>query len=96
MIPSAPAPATPAPRPDPVARDHPAREAAVALETAFLSQMLKSAGVGRTPDAFGGGAGETQFASFLRDMQARAMAEAGGIGLAEHIFHALAARGDDA
>lgn len=68
------------------------RDSAVALEAAFLDQMLKSAGVGRTPSAFGGGAGETQFASFLREAQARAMAEAGGIGLAEHIFRSLAER----
>ncbi len=86
--------------PIPPAPDQPAairqqdalRDSAVALEAAFLDQMLKSAGVGRTPSAFGGGAGETQFASFLREAQARAMAEAGGIGLAEHIFRSLAER----
>ncbi|WP_372890253.1 rod-binding protein [Rhodosalinus sp.] len=65
------------------------REAATGLEAAFLAEMLKAAGLGRTPDTFGGGAGETQFASYLREAQARAMAESGGIGLAEQLFRAL-------
>ena len=47
------------PAPDPM------REAAVALEATFLAEMLKSAGLGRGADAFGGGEGEDQFASFL-------------------------------
>jgi Rod binding domain-containing protein len=57
--------------------------------------MLKSAGVGRTPEGFGGGAGEDQFASFLRAEQARQMAEQGGIGLAEAIYESLKERHDD-
>ncbi|KPQ22488.1 MAG: Rod binding protein [Rhodobacteraceae bacterium HLUCCA24] len=65
------------------------RAAARDLEAAFLAEMLKGAGLGNVPEAFGGGAGETQFASYLRHAQARAMADAGGIGLAEHLFHAL-------
>ena len=71
------------------------REVAQALESQFLSEMLKSAGVGRTPEAFGGGSGEDQFASFLRDEQARQMTEAGGIGLAEALFDAMMARARD-
>lgn len=67
------------------------RDAARRLEAAFLAEMLKTAGLGRVPQAFGGGAGETQFASYLRHAQARAMADAGGIGLAERLFHALQA-----
>lgn len=70
------------------------REAAVQLEATFLSEMLKSAGLGESPDAFGGGEGEEQFASFLRDTQALAMARAGGIGLAEALFEALKVRVD--
>ena len=62
------------------------------LEAQFLSEMLKSAGLGEAPEAFGGGAGEEQFSSFLRMEQARAIAETGGIGLAEAIFHALKER----
>ena len=71
-------------------RDVALREAATALEAQFLAEMLKSAGVGKTPEAFGGGTGEDQFGSFLREAQARQMAEAGGIGLAEALFEAMA------
>ena len=70
------------------------RQAAEKMEAAFLSEMLKAAGVGKTPDAFGGGAGEDQFASFLRDAQAEEMVRAGGIGLAETLFHALKEKED--
>ena len=65
------------------------RQAAQDLEATFLAEMLKSAGLGQTRDAFGGGAGEDQFGSFLVGAQARAMVAAGGIGLAETIFNAL-------
>ncbi|MCF2905948.1 rod-binding protein [Octadecabacter sp. CECT 8868] len=64
-------------------------EVAQSLETQFLSEMLKSAGVGQTPDAFGGGAGEDQFASFLREEQAKQMTQVGGIGLAQSLFDAM-------
>lgn len=86
-----PAPAAP-PQPD---RDTALRAAAVRLEAAFLSEMLKSAGLDGAPGAFGGGAGEAQFASFLRQAQAEEMARAGGVGLAEHLFEALKERADD-
>lgn len=65
------------------------RELAVEFEAVFLAQMLKSAGLGETTSAFSGGAGEAQFASFLRDAQAREMARAGGLGLSEQIFQLL-------
>lgn len=79
----------------PKMQDQALREAAQELEANFLAEMLKSAGVGKTPDAFGGGQGEDQFASFLRLEQARQMAANGGIGLAESIFHALKERQND-
>lgn len=89
----------------PLARPHPpavatARDAtlwtrAVQLEAAFLAEMLGHAGMGRLPDSFGGGAGEDQFASFLRTAQAESMAQRGGIGLAEHLFRAMQDRSDD-
>ncbi len=63
--------------------------AAKELEANFLAEMLKAAGLGETPEGFGGGAGEDQFASFLRQEQAGAMVEAGGIGLAEMLYHSL-------
>lgn len=68
------------------------RDKAIAMEAAFLSEMLRHAGADSSAGAFGGGAGETQFASFLRDEQARAIARAGGIGLAEVIFRSLTDR----
>jgi Rod binding domain-containing protein len=63
--------------------------AADEFEASFLAEMLKGAGLGKTPDGFGGGAGEDQFSSFLRQEQARGMVRAGGIGLSETIFQAL-------
>lgn len=80
-----PAPIPPAPD----AEDRKLRAAAQELEANFLAEMLKAAGVGKTPEAFGGGSGEDQFASFLRLEQAREMAQAGGIGLAESLFEAM-------
>jgi Rod binding domain-containing protein len=60
------------------------------LEASFLAEMLKSAGVGRTPEGFGGGAGEDHFATFLTREYADATVRAGGIGLSEAIYRALA------
>ncbi|WP_342077335.1 rod-binding protein [Yoonia sp. SS1-5] len=90
-------PVLPSPRgaptlPDYVKNDDKLRDAANKLEATFLSEMLKSAGLGAPRDAFGGGAGEDQFASFLRDAQAKEMVEAGGIGLAEALFEAMKLR----
>ncbi|MEL6619147.1 MAG: rod-binding protein [Pseudomonadota bacterium] len=87
-----PAPATP---PRGSTSDTALRNAAQELEATFLAEMLKSAGLGQSRDAFGGGAGEDQFSSFLVDEQARAMVNAGGIGLAEALFNALKERKND-
>lgn len=73
-------------------RTDPLWEASRALEASFLSQMLSAAGLGTTPEGFGGGIGEDQFASLLRDEQAKAMTGSDGLGLAESIFRSLAAR----
>jgi peptidoglycan hydrolase FlgJ len=59
------------------------------LEAGFLSEMLGYAGLGASEGSFGGGIGEEQFASFLRDAQAKQMVAHGGIGLAEQLFHAM-------
>lgn len=72
----------------------PLRLAAQQLEASFLAEMLKSAGFGAARNAFGGGVGEEQFASFLRQSQAENMVKAGGIGLAESLYHALKERQD--
>lgn len=66
--------------------------AAQALETNFLSEMLKSAGLDSGGGAFGGGVGEDQFSSFLVDAQAQQITNAGGIGLAESLYNALKER----
>lgn len=73
-------------------RDDRLRAAAEQLEATFLSEMLKSAGLGEVSDSFGGGIGEEQFASYLRDEQAHEMVRAGGIGLAESLFKAMQGR----
>lgn len=77
--------------PPPVSQTARLREAAVAIEASFLREMLAAAGLGRVPSAFGGGEGEGQFASFLLEAQARHLAEAGGVGLAESILRGLTA-----
>lgn len=75
--------------PPPTRPDTPLRLKAQEMEAAFLAEMLAHAGLGASEGAFSGGAGETQFASFLRQEQARLIAARGGIGLAEHIFAAM-------
>ena len=80
--------------PVPPSREVRLQEAAQALEASFVAEMLKSASVGAVPSAFGGGVGEEQFASFLREAQARDIVRAGGIGLAETLFEAMKAQQD--
>ncbi|WP_323040730.1 rod-binding protein [Gemmobacter sp.] len=80
--------------PSPALRDATLRARAQELEGQFLAEMLRHAGVAQTPDSFGGGIGEDQLASFLREAQASAIVRRGGLGLAEHIFTALKARAD--
>lgn len=64
-------------------------QAAQKMEANFLAEMLKSTGFGAARESFGGGAGEDQFASFLRQAHAENMVDAGGIGLSERLFEAL-------
>jgi len=63
------------------------------IETQFLSEMLQSAGVTKTPKTFGGGAGEDQFTSFLAREYAAKIVDAGGLGLSESIYKALVEKG---
>ncbi len=65
------------------------REASERLEAAFLSEMLKSAGIGRPTSLMGGGVGEEQYSSFLRDEYAKALARSSDLGLAEMIFNSI-------
>lgn len=89
-------PVTPMPlsahRPEPPDPDAQLHAVARKLESQFLSEMLRHAGLGATETEFSGGIGEEQFGSFLREQQAVGMVRAGGIGLAESIYHALKAR----
>ena len=82
-------PAESALKPAPLDRNSALKAAANELEATFLAEMLKSAGFGQSRDSFGGGSGEDQFGSFLVLEQAKAMVEAGGIGLSESLFNAL-------
>lgn len=52
-----------------------ARGMADGLEQAFLSEMLKYAGPREASGEFGGGIGESQFASMLNDAYAQAISE---------------------
>lgn len=75
--------------PTPKGTDASLRQAATELEAAFLTEMLKSAGLGKTRASMGGGAGEDQYSSLLVRAQAEQIANTGGIGLAESLFNAL-------
>ena len=89
-------------RPGPPPAAPPARDTALMarakeLEAAFLAEMLGHAGMdAESSSTFGGGIGEAQFASFLRQEQARLMVEKGGIGLAEMIFQSMVEAENDA
>ena len=95
-IPVLPPPRPTSSLPDYITADTKLRDAAEKLEATFLAEMLKSAGLGTPRDSFGGGKGEEQFASFLREAQAQEMAKTGGIGLAEALFEAMKVRMDGA
>ncbi|MCF6316046.1 MAG: rod-binding protein [Marinosulfonomonas sp.] len=96
MNPTAPVSLAPSGRPTVTTeqRDAALFQAAQDLEASFLAEMLKSAGLGKPRDAYGGGIGEDQFGSFLRQEQAKEMVKQGGIGLAESLYEALKERAD--
>ncbi|MGB8814321.1 MAG: rod-binding protein [Paracoccaceae bacterium] len=94
MTPSITAATLPRAVPDRPPETDPLRAKAEELEAAFLSEMLGYSGLGEASDSFGGGIGEEQFASFLRQEQATAMVKHGGIGLAESLFRALSEAND--
>lgn len=73
----------------------PLRKQAQALEAAFLAEMLSYTGLDNASNSFGGGIGEDQFGSFLREEQAKMMVARGGIGLGESLFRALSERSND-
>jgi peptidoglycan hydrolase FlgJ len=64
----------------------PLRQAAQEFEATFLAQMLQPMFQGLETDGpFGGGQSESVFRGFLIDEIARAMARAGGVGVAPAI-----------
>ncbi|WP_300070615.1 rod-binding protein [uncultured Ruegeria sp.] len=65
------------------------------LEAAFLAELLKSAGLGKTRQSFGGGAGEDQFSSFLVQHQAQQLARSGGVGLSEILLQSMMEKTND-
>lgn len=75
-------------------RDAALRDAARRMEATFLAEMLKYAGAEAVPKTFGGGIGESQFASFLGQAEADAIVKHGGIGLAQTLYSTLKARAD--
>lgn len=77
------------PSPNSPVRDENLMAVARELESSFLAEMLKSAGVGKARTSFGGGAGEDHFSTFLVREYADATVQAGGIGLAESIYKSL-------
>lgn len=81
-----------APLTQPPTRDMRLMTLANQLESRFLAEMLKTAGLGQTSDALGGGAGEDQFSSFLVQEYADATVARGGIGLSEAIYRSLMTR----
>ncbi|MGR3465274.1 rod-binding protein [Limimaricola sp.] len=92
MIPATATAITPRPAPAPPPAD-PLWRAAQALETGFLSELLRLSDPGAPGGGFGGGAGEAQFRSFLFEAQAERMVAAGGIGLAQRLYAAMAGDG---
>ena len=72
-------------------REQALMQAAQNLEASFLAEMLESAGLGKTSESFGGGAGEDQF-----EEQSKHIVQTGGIGLAQSLFDILKERSNDA
>ena len=91
------------PMPVDAAPESPAlREAAVAFEAVFLTEMLSHAGMGASgggslgggigEKGFDGGSGEGAFASMLTREWATRLSGQGGIGLSDAIYRSLLAR----
>ncbi|HEX8231827.1 MAG TPA: rod-binding protein [Caulobacteraceae bacterium] len=80
----APSPAPALPQADPAMRAR-IQKTATAFEASFLQVMLGSMFDTVDTGAFGGGAGEDAFKSFLTDAFAKSMAERGGVGLSKDL-----------
>jgi flagellar protein FlgJ len=70
-----------------------ARSAAVDFEAQFLNSMFGQMLAGVQGDGpFGGGQAVGVWRSFLSEQYAKSFAKAGGIGIADHVYHALLAQ----
>ena len=84
-----PAPAAPAAEPQLL-------KAAKDFEAVFVAEMLSTMGLGREPEAFGGGFGAQAFGSLLNEAYAERIVGRDGLGIAEAVYRQLvAARGHD-
>jgi peptidoglycan hydrolase FlgJ len=69
-----------------------AHAAAVNFEAQFLNSMFGQMFAGLKGDGpFGGGSAVGVWRSFMSEQYAKSFAKAGGIGLADHVYHALLA-----
>ena len=63
------------------------------FEAQFLNSMFSQMETGIDGDGpFGGGPAVGVWRSFLNDQYAKSFAKAGGIGIADHVYHALLAQ----
>ena len=70
-----------------------AHAAAVNFEAQFLNSMFGQMLAGIQGDGpFGGGYAVGVWRSFLSEQYAKSFAKAGGIGIADHVYHALLAQ----
>jgi Rod binding domain-containing protein len=70
-----------------------ARTTALNFEAQFLNSMLSQMETGIDGDGpFGGGPAVGVWRSFLNDQYAKSFAQAGGIGIADKVYHALLAQ----
>jgi len=64
------------------------------FEAAFLAEMLKHTGLGKSDGAFSGGHGAQAFNSFLIDAYAQDLAKTSSIGISKAVAASLSQRGD--
>jgi Rod binding domain-containing protein len=70
-----------------------ARAAAIDFETVFLNNMFGQMFTGIDGDGpFGGGGKAGVWRSFLTEEYAKSMANAGGVGIADHVYRSLLAQ----
>jgi Rod binding domain-containing protein len=81
----------PVPQPSARAPDPQLLEAAKDFEAVFVAEMLTTMGLGREPEAFGGGFGAQAFGSLLNEAYAERIVGRGGLGIAEAVYRRLTA-----